>query len=159
MGSNGIDSAYGIKLTAQSNATNNYGIWMAGDGQGAEITFGAGKDDKLYHDSTNLVADCANAFHTNKGRIKNTTRVTGATYTVLTTDSVVFYNTDGQDSEATLPVGAQGQTLKIINSGTSGNLLTVDGNGSEPLLGATTVFNLYDGEALEITWDDTDGRQ
>jgi hypothetical protein len=47
--------------------------------------------------------------------------------------------------------------MKIINSGTSNNNLTVDGNASEKVIGATTLFTLRDGETLILTYDTTDG--
>lgn len=85
------------------------------------------------------------------------TRVTAATYTTLSTDENIFYNTDAQASALTLEAGSTGRTLKIINSGTSGNNLTVDGNASEKVIGETTVFNLRDGETLILTYNTTDG--
>ena len=93
---------------------------------------------------------------TTVGRIKTVTRQT-TTYTVLVTDSVVFGNTDSAGFTATLPAGVSGQTLRIINSGSSGNQLTVAPDGSEDLLGVNSSFTLFDGEALDITYDSTDG--
>ena len=93
---------------------------------------------------------------TTVGRIKTPTRAT-TTYTILVTDSVVFGNTDGSAWTATLPAGVSGQTFKIINSGSSGNILTVTPNGSEHLLGENSSFNLFDGETLDLTYDTTDG--
>lgn len=89
-------------------------------------------------------------------RIKTPTRVTG-TYTILVTDSVVFANTDSTAYTATLPAGVSGQTFKIINSGSSGNNLTVAPNGSEHLLGVNSSFILFDGETLALTYDTVDG--
>jgi hypothetical protein len=86
-----------------------------------------------------------------------TTRVTGATYTTLQSDGVIFYNTDAQASALTLEAGSAGRTIKIINSGTSGNPLTIDGDGTEPVIGETTVFTLCDGETLILTYNTTDG--
>ena len=90
------------------------------------------------------------------GRIKTVTRQT-TTYTILVTDSVVFGNTDSAGFTATLPAGVSGQTFKVINSGSSGNTLTVTPDGSEDLLGVNSSFSLFDGEALNITFDSTDG--
>ena len=85
------------------------------------------------------------------------TRVTVATYTTVSTDEVIFYNTDAQSSALTLEPGTLGRTMKIINSGTSGNNLTVNGNASEKVMGATALFTLLDVESLIITYDTTDG--
>jgi hypothetical protein len=85
-----------------------------------------------------------------------TTRAT-TTYTVLVTDEVVFANTDGAAWTATLPAGAEGQSFRIINSGSTGNTLTIASDGTEHLIGSNTDFDLDDGESLEITWNATDG--
>jgi len=95
-------------------------------------------------------------LETTAGRIKTVTRQT-TTYTILVTDSVVFGNTDSAGFTATLPAGVSGQTLKIVNSGSSGNSLTVAPDGSDDLLGVNSSFTLFDGESLDITFDSTDG--
>lgn len=65
-------------------------------------------------------------------------------------------NTDAGGFPYTLPIGVQGETYKIVNTGTSGNTLTIIPNGSEKLIG-TTSFELNDGESLIIGYDATDG--
>ena len=95
-------------------------------------------------------------LNTASGRIKNTTRVT-TTYTILVTDDVVFANTDSAGYTVTLPVGVEGQTVKIINSGSSVNNLTLAPDGSEHLMGANSNFTLADGESLILTYNATDG--
>jgi hypothetical protein len=90
------------------------------------------------------------------GRLVNTTRV-ASTYPIVVTDRVVLANTDAGTFIATLPVGAQGQSLRIVNTGTSGILLTVAPNGAELLFGVSANFTLFDGEALELVYDTTDG--
>ena len=102
--------------------------------------------------TTSLLSGTTTTF----GRIKTVTRKT-TTATILVTDSVIFGNTDGGAWTATLPAGVSGQTFRIINSGASGNLLTVAPNGSEHLLGVNSNFNLFDAEALDLTYDSTDG--
>ena len=93
---------------------------------------------------------------TTAGRIYNTTRAT-TTYQILVTDHVVFCNTDASAWTATLPAGAEGQTLRVINSGSSGNDLTLAPDGAEHLLGANSNFTLRDGESLMLTYNATDG--
>ena len=93
---------------------------------------------------------------TGGGRTRNTTRASG-TYTVLVTDDVVFANTDAAAWTATLPAGAEGMSFRIINSGSTGNTLTLAPSGVEHLFGANTNFEMTDGESLEITWNATDG--
>lgn len=95
-------------------------------------------------------------LHTTKGRVVGITRVT-TTYTILTTDHFVFGNTDSSAYTVTLPLGVEGQSYKIINSGSSGNDLTVAPNGSEHLLGMNSSFILKDGESLILTYNSADG--
>jgi len=96
------------------------------------------------------------SFINQKGRLVKTTRTT-TTYTILISDYVVFANTDSAGYTVTLPVGVEGQTLKIINSGSSGNSLAVSPDGLEHLLGANSDFVLDDGETLMISYNVTDG--
>ena len=83
------------------------------------------------------------------------TRVT-TTYTVLATDTVLFCDTDGGAFTVTLPAGVQGRYLKLCNVGTSGNDLTVDGNGAEEVYGAATQL-VADGEVVDLHYDATEG--
>lgn len=84
------------------------------------------------------------------------TRVT-TTYTILITDYQVFANTDGGAYTVTLPAGTENHALKIANTGSSTNNLTVAPNGAEHLLGANSNFTLSDGETLIITYNSSDG--
>ncbi len=53
----------GIKIDKQSSSktkytvTNPMGIWLNGDGVGADLVLGAGQNAKIYWDGTNLVSD------------------------------------------------------------------------------------------------------
>jgi len=121
------------------------------------LTFDGETNDGLItwmEDEKQLVLD--STFVTQEGRIKNTTRVT-TTYTILVTDDVVFANTDSAGYTVTLPTGAEGQTVKVINSGSTSNTLTVAPNGAEHLMGANSSFALYDAETLILTYSATDG--
>ncbi|MCP5006346.1 MAG: hypothetical protein GY941_20770 [Planctomycetes bacterium] len=89
------------------------------------------------------------------GRIKDTTRVT-TTYTILVTDCVVFANSDAGSYTVDLPAGVEGQTLRVINSGSSSNTITVDGDGTETIYSSLT-FALEDNESIEITYNADDG--
>jgi hypothetical protein len=90
------------------------------------------------------------------GSIKNTTRVT-TTYQVLVSDDVVFCNTDAGTYTTTMPAGIEGQTIKVINTGTSATQLLLAPSGAELLLGANSAFTLNDGESLIVTYNATDG--
>lgn len=85
-----------------------------------------------------------------------TTRVT-TTYTILITDKIIFGNTDGGAYTVTLPAGIQGQLFRIINSGDSGNDLTLTPDGTEHLIGVNSSFTIPDGNSLTINYDTTDG--
>jgi len=56
-GVSGGTDAFGIQVIKQAGSTNNYGIWLKGDNMGAEITFGSGNDNSIYHDGTRLRID------------------------------------------------------------------------------------------------------
>jgi hypothetical protein len=90
------------------------------------------------------------------GRIKNTTRITG-TSTISVLDYVLFCNTDAGAYTVTLPAGNQGQEYRVINSGSSGNILTLAPDGAEHLLGENSSFLLSDAEVMIITFDESDG--
>ena len=66
-------------------------------------------------------------------------------------------NTDTGGFIYTLPVGVQDEQHRIVNTGKSGNKLTITPNGLENLLGENTSFLLNDGEALIIGYNVTDG--
>ena len=102
--------------------------------------------------TTNPLAE----LHTTKGRIKGTTRVT-TTYTILVTENIIFANTDGGAYTVTLPAGVEGQELRIINSGTSGNDLTLAPNGAELLTGANASRTMSDGTVVILVYNATDG--
>lgn len=90
------------------------------------------------------------------GRVVDTTRVTG-TYTILVTDHNVFCDTDGGAFTATLPAGAAGQNIKVVNCGTSGNNLTLAPSGLELLQGANSSITLTDGQTVNLVYEATEG--
>lgn len=160
----------GGRLLSQTNEILRW--TSAGVQPGADSTYDLGTSalyfaetytDRLYLNSTAYLdgatagtAQLVGTLDTTSGRIKNTTRVT-TTYTILVTDSVIFANTDSAGYTVTLPAGAEGQTYKVINSGSSGNTLTLAPNGSEHLVGVNSNSTLADSEALQITYNSTDG--
>ena len=98
---------------------------------------------------------------TTAGRIVNTTRLinTDSPYAVLSTDHVIFCDTDAGAITANLPAGVEGTHYKLINCGASGNDLTVDPNGTEQLYGAGAgvAATLADGEVIDIHYNATEG--
>ena len=88
------------------------------------------------------------------GKVINTTRQT-TTYTALVTDDALYCDTDGAAWTLTLPAGVDGQKFMITNCGSSGNDLTVDGNGAEEINGTTTIL-LTDEDSVIIVFDTTE---
>jgi len=107
--------------------------------------------------STKLIIS-ENSAKTNVGRIHNTTRkVAGdSPYTVLASDHILYMQTDAGAITANLPAGVEGTHYKLINCGSSGNDLTVDGNAAETVYSALTAV-LSDGEVIDIHYNATEG--
>jgi hypothetical protein len=95
------------------------------------------------------------------GATVTTTRITNgdSPYNILSTDRVIYCDTDGGAITANLPAGSEGKNYKIINVGSSGNDVTVDPNGSEQLFGggAGVSFSLGDAEIINIHYNSTEG--
>ena len=92
---------------------------------------------------------------TSQGRTANTARVT-TTYNVLVTDEVIFCDTDGGAFTITLPAGIEGQHFKIINCGSAGLDLTVDGDGTEKVYGELTQA-IPDESVIDLHYNATEG--
>ena len=95
------------------------------------------------------------------GLVETVTRIddTDSPYTVLSTDLVIFCDTDGGAIEADLPAGTDGRHCKLINCGSSGNDLTVDPDGVEELYGAGAgvAATLADGEVIDVHFQSVEG--
>ena len=85
--------------------------------------------------------------------ISTTKRVITPTYSVLSTDSVVFFDTDGNAITASLPAGTIDYFYTFKNVGSFGNNVTVIPNGTETIEDNT----IYDGESFQLRWDLTEG--
>lgn len=107
-----------------------------------------------YFNSLNHEGD---VFSTTGGRVQHVTRVTSGPYTVLLTDHIIFVNTDSASVIVNLPAGIQGTEYKVVNTGSSGNTVSLVPNGSENLMGANSAFALNDSESLIVNFDSTDG--
>jgi len=134
-------------VTCQRDSTNS--VWYVTGASG-----GTSSDMSAYF-LTDGSRDLTGTLTTLAGRVRNTTRVT-TTYTILVTDDIIFADTDAGGFTATFPAGVEGQTFKVINCGSSGNILTLDGNGAETVRGALTQ-ELSDAETLIITYNATEG--
>lgn len=95
-------------------------------------------------------------LHTTKGRIVKVDRYT-STQTLDADNHQVFGDTDGGAFTINLPAGIEGTYYRIVNTGSSGNNLTITPNGLELLLGVNASFNLADGESLIIVYHPTEG--
>jgi hypothetical protein len=67
------------------------------------------------------------------------------------------HDTDSAGFTATLPAGENGQELRIINVGSSGNTAVIAPNGTDNIYGANSNVNLYDSEAIILTYETTEG--
>ena len=82
--------------------------------------------------------------------IKTTTRITASTYQILNSDEDLFLNTDSNAIAATLPATPdEGQHLRIINSGSSENDVTITIQ--------SVVETIRDNEVVILTYNATDG--
>lgn len=89
--------------------------------------------------------------------VRDITRVTTTPYSIIRNDYVIFLNTDATIITANLPAGIQGTEYKIVNTGTSGNDVTLVPNGTENLFGTNGSTAITDGNNLTINFDETDG--
>jgi hypothetical protein len=121
------------------------------------------KDGFLSEDNPGLVWDTLNqilqitGIIASQGRKKNTTRVDTTPYTILTSDEVIYFDTDSTAITANLPAGVNEMSIKVINSGTSGNNVTLVPNGAELLNGVNESEFLIDTEKLILTYESTEG--
>lgn len=116
-----------------------------------------GEDNKILFDGEGVNPDNMVFVDDRPPNVQASVTRQTTTYTVLASDYVIFGNTDGGAWTATLPAGTAGETHRIVNTGSSGNDLTIAPSGTEHLIGANSNFVLTDGEVLEITYDTTDG--
>lgn len=82
---------------------------------------------------------------------------TGSPYTALSTDEVIFLNTDTAVITVTLPAGVDGKSYSIKNCGSSGFAVTVTPDGAENLFGEAASFTLYDNEVIDIHYETLEG--
>ena len=90
--------------------------------------------------------------------ITESSRITFADspYQIPNSGRNVVCNTAGGAITVTLPVGVQGQVVRLVNSGSAGNSLTIQGNGTDLIYGAATKV-LSDKTSLEVRFDSVDG--
>lgn len=91
------------------------------------------------------------------GLFIQTTRITSSPYTALRTDDDIFVDTDGGAITINLLAGIDGKKYRIINTGSSGNDVTVAPNGAELLTGANASRTLSDSSVIILTYEPTEG--
>jgi hypothetical protein len=91
---------------------------------------------------------------TTGGRRLNETRYTSAD-TILSSDDIVWGDTDGGAFTLTLHDGVGGDRHEVTNSGNSNNALTVASHASDTIDGGASL-TLYDGETAIIHFNSTD---
>ena len=84
-------------------------------------------------------------------------RVTVTPYAITASDIVIMADSDGGDMVQNLPAGVNGKAYVIINTGSSGNTVTVNPNGAEFLQGVNAGKVLIDGESLSLVYETTEG--
>ena len=78
-------------------------------------------------------------------------------YTVLNSDKYLFCDTDGGAITVLLPSGVSGDSLTVVNTGSSGNNVTITPNGAELLSGANSNDVVVDGGKIGYWFDLTEG--
>ena len=115
------------------------------------------EDDMVSDSATNVpTQQSVKAYVDSQSGSPTITRVT-TTYTMLSSDRIIFANTDGGAYVVTLIAGVANKKVRIVNTGSSVNNLTITPNGSEHLIGVNSSFVLSDGESLELSYNTTDG--
>ena len=133
------------------------------DFQDGSITFVEG--GFLAEDNAHLFWDLANSILKITGIIQSEGRVKGdvvvalamSPYSISVTDETVFADTDTGAISATLPPGLDGDALRVINAGTSGNDATFIPDGLELLHGVNEPITLIDLEHLDLQYSITKG--
>jgi hypothetical protein len=176
--STSIASAMTFKATSTGNMANGHGpgfLWAIQDNAGVERFIGRtafyrnGADNSgkyelaVYQTGTRNIVMTADGskvvdffgdvnvtgvVKSESGRIKNTTRYT-ATQAIPVTDDQIYCN---GTFTVTLPTGIDGQTFRIINSGTG----TITITSAENIVGSTEDVVLNAGDVIILTFETTD---
>lgn len=117
--------------------------------------------DALIEDYLNILDNLillAQEIDVKNNILKNTTVVTTSTYTPLTTDEEILFDTDiaGPISVSLLP-GIDGTNYRLINPGSSGNDVTLIPAGTDKLFGENANERIADSEVLIMTFETTKG--
>ena len=157
-------------------ATNKYNATHTGEITGSaaltldntsitnKTTVGAASGDFVLisdtSDSGNLKKVNVDDFLTGTGSSDlNTTAITNASspYTALGTDDVILVDTSGGNVTINLPAASSNdKKVYVIKKTDAANIITVDGNASETIEGATTALLHTVNETMKIVCDATE---
>lgn len=141
------NGAVGINIATPASDTFDCRIASAfGDGTNYTATSAAGS-----------ITQTGSATASLQGLGIQATRITSSPYAVLATDDELFVDTDGGAITINLPAGVNGKRYRVINSGSSGNDITLNPNGAENLIGANSSITLSDGDVIIIVYETTEG--
>jgi len=147
----GIDST-----TGSNNIIIGYDINPSDTDASNELNIGGTVFGDLNNDYIGIGIFPTAQLHTTKGRIVGTTRITDSTATLDVDNHVIFVDTDNNDVLILLPPGVEGTSYRIINCGSSGNDITVVGDGSETIWGDSDI-TLADGDIIDLVYNTTEG--
>lgn len=117
--------------------------------------------DALIEDYLNILDSLvalSEAINQKNDIIKTVTNVdaTMSPYQILNTEEDIFFNTDGGDIEANLPIGVEGRNYRLVNVGSSGNRVNIKPQLTERIFGAASEY-MADQEAFILTFDSVEG--
>ena len=110
------------------------------------------EDYLSFLDALQTLADAVNV----KNDILKTTKLVDTTmspYELSSTDEEIFFDTTLGDIEANLREGEDGRNYRLISVGTGGNKVILTPFGTDKLFGVNASENIYDGEALIVTFE------
>jgi hypothetical protein len=85
------------------------------------------------------------------------TRTVSSSFLISADDGTIFCDTTNNDIDAQLPPGVSGEVHKIINTGLTGNIVTIYPDGFELLNGFNASEPLYNSENLSLQYEPTEG--
>lgn len=150
-----------------SNTTNANGQDIncyAPDGNLLHTVASIGADWRI-HGGAGLTADdvgkvvAVTPLETESGRYKNVVRITSADspYTIPITVEELFVDTDGGVVVVNLPPLVNKRHLRILNTGSSGNNVTLNPDGGDLLNGDNAGESIFDSEKFILTGETTEG--
>lgn len=97
-------------------------------------------------------------YLTSSNVVYSTVRITDAEspYTILQGSINLVCDTDGGAITVNFPTGSTNDNIRVSNAGSSGNDVTLNGNGSEKIYGLSSQ-TLFDNEVLNCVFESVEG--